>query len=694
MRWKSLSVLAGVGLPLVAAGSAHGGFVGITTEVKSVPPQTPNVGGALVVNVFATFDRPGTDRFISAAGTPLSPMDISVVGGTFYQNQFGSDTAPSAALIPVFPSLAFDTFVTIGQKSTAQPAPPLTLTPGWADSDGVPGGSGFGPSTLGGDNLSWANTPAAPNTDPFNPAFINGNGSVLIGQFTTLDGTGIVGMLRVLVTSNGVGTQLNVEFSASGPPPPSGGAAFYTDPAAFDDALVGAGKASKAAWNFEPNSVDGPDGVALDDPLDIDTHALDPDDPWGKLWPPDVDNARFLGNTTPGGALTPRGSDALAFLTEGFLGVDQDLLGANFLADSLCIESGVPHGLDHSAIGLSLVTPFAPANLVVAVYDPDDSFMGATQIQVSAAQPAFLGILGIGDLPTLGRIDIHDPADGFEGVSSITLYRDNAVFFTDPAEFTAFNATQGKALAATETFEESNVPPAGVALVHDSLISHGAAVNGSGAGFPSGLAESGLLIQTNVTPGPAPPEPNPSGTAVALAVLGSGLSGANSTKVGEFLFGDGTVASLDVMFTEYCPWDCDDGNGVVGTPDFLELLGHWGVPGPCDFDDDGIVDTLDFLALLAHWGVPPQCVPPVAAVPTAVAFELSHVGGPGTAGWHVTVYDRDDVEIGQFAVPAPGGSEPLKTFVGISCISTIGRVNIYDEAGLNLDAIDDIQLWE
>jgi hypothetical protein len=219
MQLKALSVLAGVGLPLIAVGSADAGFVGLQVVAKQAQID-PDGGGpqgpvaALVCNLFAVFDNPGVgmDRFISGAGTPNSPLDIHVVGGTFYQNQFGTDTAPNAAFFPLAPSLAFDTFVTIGQKSSAQPAPPLTLTPGWDGADGVPGGTGFGASSLTGDNLGWANTPADPNTDPFNPLFINGNGSVLIGQFTTLDGTGISGMLRILVTSNGVGTQLNLSF--------------------------------------------------------------------------------------------------------------------------------------------------------------------------------------------------------------------------------------------------------------------------------------------------------------------------------------------------------------------------------------------------------------------------------------------------------------------------------------------------
>lgn len=126
----------------------------------------------------------------------------------------------------------------------------------------------------------------------------------------------------------------------------------------------------------------------------------------------------------------------------------------------------------------------------------------------------------------------------------------------------------------------------------------------------------------------------------------------------------------------------------------LALLVAWGTPGPCEFDGNGIVGITDFVELLAHWGTPPQCVPPVSPVPTAVAFELSRIGGFLDAGWHVTVYDCDDVEIGQFVVPAPGAAEPSKTFVGVSSIMAIGRINVFDEAGLALDAIDDIQLWE
>jgi len=51
-----------------------------------------------------------------------------------------------------------------------------------------------------------------------------------------------------------------------------------------------------------------------------------------------------------------------------------------------------------------------------------------------------------------------------------------------------------------------------------------------------------------------------------------------------------------------CPWDCGDGDGVVGIVDFLALLGEWGaVDSPCDLDGGGVGIT-DFLDLLAFWG--------------------------------------------------------------------------------------------
>jgi hypothetical protein len=194
MRVSTLSLLQGLGGAMLLCAPASGGFLGIEVVNK------PNPYGLLACDVFAVFDRPGQDLFLNIAGTPAAPLLIQVIGGTFYQHPMGWDKAPSAALVDLFPSLAFDTFVTIGVKSVgpgAQPQDDLVLTPCWP---------GFGPSSIstGDCNVGWAVTPGDPQADPFNPDYFAGNGHVLIGQYSTADGTAISGHMVILFRSNGV----------------------------------------------------------------------------------------------------------------------------------------------------------------------------------------------------------------------------------------------------------------------------------------------------------------------------------------------------------------------------------------------------------------------------------------------------------------------------------------------------------
>ncbi len=198
MKATTLRTLVGVMTPLILTGSVQAGFLGISTVSK------PNEFGLLVVNVYAIFDRPDPgdgsgDHMVAVAGTPNNPLNIKVIGGTFYNSPFGQDYAPYATFFPIFPSLEYDTFVTIGVKAVGegyQPSDTLTISPGFPT--GITGNS------LAGTTFFWAVIPTVPQGDPFDP--INsfaGNGQILIGQFSTADGTAIQGTMRVAYVSNG-----------------------------------------------------------------------------------------------------------------------------------------------------------------------------------------------------------------------------------------------------------------------------------------------------------------------------------------------------------------------------------------------------------------------------------------------------------------------------------------------------------
>ncbi len=201
MKMKTLSMLAGVGAPLIATASASAGFVGINTVIKENP------FGYLVVNVYAEFDRPGQDEMQAVAGTANNPLIVQVQNGTFFNANGGTDKAPSAFFISLIPSLAFDTFVTIGIKFTEPLFDALIIAPDFQ--------AGITGTQLFLTNSGWAVTPVDPQTDPFDPAYVQGNGTVLIGQFSTADGTAISGTFLLQFTSNGVpGVQSVVSFFA------------------------------------------------------------------------------------------------------------------------------------------------------------------------------------------------------------------------------------------------------------------------------------------------------------------------------------------------------------------------------------------------------------------------------------------------------------------------------------------------
>ena len=188
MKTSCYLLLGSLCTPLILAAPANATFTGLSTETRT------NAFGLDVISVYADFSTPG-DQLTSIAGTPLSPLNLSVIGGTFYQHAVGSDLAPLDTTVAMFPSLAFDTFVTIGVEvfdiagdGGGQPQNLTLLLPTWP---------GFGPSSLSTISSGWFVFPFSPQGNPFNTDFVAGDGRTLIAQLATADGTAFEGTMLV-----------------------------------------------------------------------------------------------------------------------------------------------------------------------------------------------------------------------------------------------------------------------------------------------------------------------------------------------------------------------------------------------------------------------------------------------------------------------------------------------------------------
>ncbi|MEE9294181.1 MAG: hypothetical protein V3W34_04330 [Phycisphaerae bacterium] len=221
------------------------------------------------------------------------------------------------------------------------------------------------------------------------------------------------------------------------------------------------------------------------------------------------------------------------------------------------------------------------------------------------------------------------------------------IWFTNQAEFEAFNAGEGKVLKGIEDYEEANLAPGEVVGMDDPLVS---GIPNPPA-FPDGLTGlPNLQVQSNLSGG-NPTDPNPRG---ANALVAFGAPAGNF--VSDVVIANFFVDSLDLIFT-------DEKTGVGGNtlrfsaPGSLEMrvydinnnflgmmaapadpagtnfLGVWspipigrvnlwspdngaegldniqawqeGDPCPWDLDDDGNVGVPDLLELILLWGTDP-----------------------------------------------------------------------------------------
>ena len=143
----------------------------------SIDAVDSGMGLGTTYRVYADVDA--GDQVNAVYGDGNVALQINAVDGTFYQNFFGGNTPPSAALIAVFPSLEFDSFVSIGRLEDTDNGM-LEIGIDWSAFEA--GGSIFT------DNGSWFATPD-------NAQVFEVDGRVLIGQFTTAgDVSGIINL--------------------------------------------------------------------------------------------------------------------------------------------------------------------------------------------------------------------------------------------------------------------------------------------------------------------------------------------------------------------------------------------------------------------------------------------------------------------------------------------------------------------
>ena len=189
---KLLGLMAGVG-SLVFAGTATADLIGIVWD------STDTAEGR-VWQIYAYIDSGG--EVDAVYGDSACALSITTTfGSAFYQHFLGSYGAPMAALIPIYGSLANDSFVTIGRLTDADNNM-LDIGIDWSDFENNGG-------TIWTDNGTWFATPDdAQVHDP-------GDGRILIGQFTTSADDGVMGVIN-LQGKNADGSNWNaicVEFN-------------------------------------------------------------------------------------------------------------------------------------------------------------------------------------------------------------------------------------------------------------------------------------------------------------------------------------------------------------------------------------------------------------------------------------------------------------------------------------------------
>ena len=164
-------------LTITAAVSSLFAVSTASADLQGISIDESLTASGTTFSVFASVEE--GDQVDAIFGDSVDTLTIGSDNG-FYQNMFGSHKAPSAALFGFFPSLRYDSFVTIGLDTDAGNAM-LDIGVDWSIFEGdVISGSHYDGANIETNNGSWFATPDDPQV------LAGADLRVLVGQFTMM----------------------------------------------------------------------------------------------------------------------------------------------------------------------------------------------------------------------------------------------------------------------------------------------------------------------------------------------------------------------------------------------------------------------------------------------------------------------------------------------------------------------------
>ena len=200
MNVKQLSLLAG-GATLLLAATASADFQGLSADIVGVDMAVPGAPAHWTARIYANLGA--GDRLDAVYGNADNPLSMGTTS-SLYQNAFGGNTsaAINPALYSAFPSLAYDSWVSIGLEDQT----------GNALSDI---GMNYGENSVSTSDGSFYVTPDDAQGQEV-------GGRVLIAQFTTFDYdsklTGTISLQGKLADGSNWGAEsVSYEFALPAP---------------------------------------------------------------------------------------------------------------------------------------------------------------------------------------------------------------------------------------------------------------------------------------------------------------------------------------------------------------------------------------------------------------------------------------------------------------------------------------------